>query len=74
MKKLLIMVIGILTIGATLPAIAGDDRQSDRLRNMELRKARLVHRGEEAAPPIAPMPGCPMQMMMGRMPQAPVKQ
>ncbi len=37
MKKLLITVIGMLTIGATLPASAGDDRQSDRLRNMELR-------------------------------------
>jgi len=50
MKKLLIMVIGILTIGATLPVIAGDDRQSDRLRNMELRKTKLAHRDKEAVP------------------------
>jgi hypothetical protein len=50
MKKLLITFLGFLTLGASLPASAGDDRQSDRLRNVELRNAKPAHMDKEAAP------------------------
>lgn len=53
MKKLLIMLISVLAIGATLPAIAGGDRQSDQLWNREqARKTKLVEMEKESAPQI----------------------
>lgn len=43
MKKLFITLIGVLTIGATLPAVAGGDVQSDLLWNREqARRAKLA--------------------------------
>ena len=50
MKKLVIAFVGFLTLGASLPTSAGDDRQSDRLRNVELRYAKPAPVDKEAAP------------------------
>ena len=59
MKKLLIALAGVLTLGATLPAFAGPDLQEIERARKAKRAAQLAHHRDAESPATTNRQGCP---------------